>query len=49
MKINQVIMKAIQRNNNMIITAHVVELGFSRAILSKYVKKGLLERNRQGL
>lgn len=49
MEINQVIMKAIQKNNNMITTAQVVELGFSRAILSKYVKEGLLERGRQGV
>ena len=49
MEINQVIMKAIQDNNNMITTAQVVELGFSRAILSKYVKEGLLERGRQGV
>lgn len=49
MEINQVIMEAIQRNNNMITTAEVVELGFSRAILSRYVKEGLLERGRQGV
>lgn len=49
MEINQVIMEAIQQNNNMITTAQVVELGFSRAILSKYVKAGLLERGRQGV
>ena len=47
MEINQAIMKEIQQNNNMITTAQVVELGFSRALLSKYVKEGLLERGRQ--
>lgn len=49
MEINKAIMNAIQRNNNMITTAQVVELGFSRALLSKYVKEGLLERGRQGV
>ena len=49
MKINQVIMEEIKRNNNMITTAQAVALGFSRAILSKYVKAGLLERGCQGV
>ena len=49
MEINQVIMKEIQKNNNMITTAQVVALGFSRALLSKYVKEDLLERGRQGV
>ena len=49
MMINQVILAEMKKNNNMITTAQVVELGFSRAILSKYVKEGLLERSRQGV
>lgn len=49
MEINQEIMAEIQKNNNMITTAQVVSLGFSRALLSKYVKEGLLERGRQGV
>ena len=49
MEINQVIMEEMKQNNNMITTAQVVELGFSRALLSKYVKAGLLERSRQGI
>ena len=49
MEINQVIMEEIHRNNNMITTSQVVALGFSRALLSKYVKEGLLERSRQGV
>lgn len=49
MKINQEILVEMQKNNNMITTAQVVALGFSRAILSKYVKEGLLERSRQGV
>ena len=49
MDINQVIMNEIKQNNNMITTAQVVALGFSRALLSKYVKAGLLERGRHGV
>lgn len=49
MGINQIIMREIQQNNNIITTSQVVELGFSRALLSKYVKEGLLERGRQGV
>ena len=49
MEINHVIMKEIKQNNNMITTAQVAALGFSRAVLSKYVKAGLLERSRQGV
>ena len=49
MEINPVILENIRCNNNMITTAQVVELGFSRSILSKYVKGGLLERGRQGI
>lgn len=33
----------------MITTAQVSELGFSRSILTQYVKAGLLERSRQGV
>ena len=49
MKINQEILVEMKKNNNMITTAQVVALGFSRALLSKYVKEGLLERGRQGV
>lgn len=49
MEINHVIMEEIKQNNNMITTAQVVALGFSRAVLSKYVNAGLLERSRQGV
>lgn len=49
MDINPVILKEIQKNNNTITTAQVVSLGFSRALLSKYVKAGVLERGRQGV
>lgn len=49
MKINSSILEAIKKNNNVITTAQVVELGFSRYLLSKYEKEGLLERERQGV
>ena len=49
LEINHVIMEEIKQNNNMITTAQVAALGFSRAVLSKYVKAGLLERSRQGV
>ena len=49
MKMNSVILEALKKNNNVITTAQVVELGFSRYLLSKYEKEGLLERERQGV
>ncbi len=49
MEINSSILKVLQQNNNMIKTSQVEELGFSRAVLSKYVKAGVLERSRQGV
>lgn len=49
MGINPLIMEVMQQNNNTITTSQVVELGFSRALLSKYIKEGLLERSRQGV
>lgn len=49
MGINPVIMKVMQQNNNTITTSQVVKLGFSRALLSRYIKEGLLERCRQGV
>ena len=49
MKINLSILEAIKKNNNIITTAQVVEMGFSRYLLSKYEKEGLLERERQGV
>ena len=48
-KINLSILEAIKKNNNIITTAQVVEMGFSRYLLSKYEKEGLLERERQGV
>lgn len=49
MEINSIILDEIKKNNNMITTAKVVELGFSRYLLTKYEKEGLLERERQGV
>ncbi len=48
MKINSVILEALKKNNNIITTTQAIELGFSRYLLSKYEKEGLLERARQG-
>ena len=47
MEINPTILETIKNNNNMITTAQVIDLGFTRALLSRYVKEGLLERERQ--
>lgn len=49
MEINSTILEMIKKNNNMITTAQAIELGFSRALLSRYVKEGLLERGRRGV
>lgn len=48
-EINPTILETIKKNNNMITTAQVIDLGFTRALLSRYVKEGLLERERQGV
>ena len=42
-------MESITKNNNMVTTSQVLALGFSKQILNKYVKEGLLERIRQGV
>ena len=49
MKINPKVLEFIQNNNNMITTVQMEELGFTRALLSLYVKEGLLERGRHGI
>lgn len=49
MEINPTILETIKNNNNMITTAQAVELGFTRSLLSWYVKKGVLERGRRGV
>ena len=45
MNINSDIYEKIKENNNMITTSQVTSLGYSRALLTKYVKAGLLERD----
>ena len=47
--INPLIMETIANNNNMVTTSQVLALGFSKQLLNKYVKAGLLERIRQGV
>ena len=49
MEINPIILGAMKNNNNMITTSQAVKLGCSRALLSWYVKEGVLERERQGV
>lgn len=49
MNINQTIYNEIVKNNNMITTSQVLSLGFSKQLLTNYVKEGLLERCRHGV
>lgn len=49
MSINKIIYDEIKNNHNIITTNRAIELGFSKALLPKYVKEGLLERVRQGV
>lgn len=49
MKMNSIIFRSLKKNNNVIITVRVMELGFSRYLLSKYEKEGLLERKWKGV
>lgn len=49
MGINPAIYDEIKKNNNMITTSQVLSLGYSKQILTNYVKEGLLERCRQGI
>lgn len=49
MNLHPKINELLEINNHTITTAQVIELGFTRALLSKYVKNGLLERVRQGI
>ncbi len=46
--INSIIYEQMKANNNLITTRQVLELGFSKAILPKYEKEGLVKRVRQG-
>lgn len=49
MRLNQKIYDEIKKNNNMITTSQVIALGYSKTLLSKYVKEGALERSRHGV
>ena len=49
MNINQAIYDEIKKNNNMITTSQVLSLGYSKQLLTNYVKEGLLERCRHGV
>lgn len=49
MNINSEIYEMLKLNNNMITTSQVTSLGYSRTLLTKYVRAGLLERSRQGV
>lgn len=48
-RINPLIMKSLVENNNMITTAEVLSPGFSKQLLLKYIRAGLLERVRHGI
>lgn len=49
MIINPIIYKEMKLNNNIITTKRAIELGFSKALLPKYEREGLIERIRQGI
>jgi predicted transcriptional regulator of viral defense system len=49
MNINANILQEIKKNNNVITTSQVLRLGFSKTLLMKYVKAGLLERIGHGI
>lgn len=49
MELNIEIQSEIKKNNGILSTKRVEELGFSRTILNIYVKEGLLERCQHGL
>lgn len=49
MNMNTTILDAIRKNNNLITTSQIIDLGFSKTLLTKYVKAGLLERSSHGV
>ena len=49
MNLNPKIIELLKANNNIITTSQVERIGFTRALLSKYVKNGLLVRVRQSI
>ncbi|MGN0340932.1 MAG: hypothetical protein ACI4D0_10620 [Lachnospira sp.] len=49
MDMNPKVLEFMKNNNNIIITSQMTQLGFTRSLLSLYVKEGLLERGRHGI
>ncbi|MCP1101390.1 putative transcriptional regulator of viral defense system [Aequitasia blattaphilus] len=49
MKLNPELYEVMKKNNNMITTAQVLALGYSKTLLTQYVKGGLLDRCQHGL
>ena len=49
MNINASILQEIRKSNNVITTSQVLKLGFSKTLLMKYVKAGLLEKSGHGI
>ena len=45
----EIIYNEMKKNSNTITTARAMEIGVSKALLSKYAKQGLVERVRQGV
>lgn len=49
MNINSIILQEMKKNRNIITTSQVQQLGFSKTLLTKYVKAGLLKRTGHGV
>lgn len=49
MIINSDILREIKKNNNVITTSQVLQLGYSKSLLTKYVKAGVLVRSSHGI
>ncbi len=49
MKLNSKISKEIENNNKIITTNQILQLGFSKTLISNYVKNGLLEKISHGI
>lgn len=49
MIINSEILQEIKKNNNLITTSQILQFGYSKALLTKYVNAGLLERYSHGV
>ncbi len=49
MNINPIILEMIEKNNSLITTEQFMTLGFSKTLITKYVKAGLIERISHGI